>query len=228
MQHQILEKPDFSMVQVTFDQPGESLICESQAMVARDSAMQMKTSMQGGMMSALKRAALGGESLFQNTFTATAPGQRLYVAPAAEGDVEVVNMDGVTPIMLSSGAYLAAPPSVTLDTKWGGAKGFFSGAGMFLLRATGTGPLFFCTYGGIHAIDVGPAGYICDTSTIVAFTGGLNYNVTKLGGLGGLFFSGEGLVCNFQGQGRLWISTRNARSLVSFVNPYRPVKARNG
>ena len=227
MQHQILEKPDFSMVQIQFDAPGEQMICESQAMVARDSAIQMKTSMQGGMMSALKRAALGGESLFQNTFTATSPGQRLYIAPAPEGDLECVTMDGMTPIMLSSGAYLGAPPSVTLDTKWGGAKGFFSGAGMFLLKATGTGPLFFSTYGGIHAIDVGPAGYICDTSTIVAFTGGLNYNVSRLGGLGGLFFSGEGLVCNFQGQGRLWISTRSARSLVGFIHPYRRVQPRN-
>ena len=227
MQHQILEKPDFSMVQVQFDAAGEQMICESQAMVARDSAIQMKTSMQGGMMSALKRAALGGESLFQNTFTATSPGQRLYIAPAPEGDLECVNMDGYTPIMLSSGAYLGAPPSVTLDTKWGGAKGFFSGAGMFLLKATGTGPLFFSTYGGIHSIDVGPGGYVCDTSTIVAFTGGLNYNVTRLGGLGGLFFSGEGLVCNFQGQGKLWISTRSARSLVGFIHPYRRIQPRN-
>ncbi len=226
MQHQLLEKPDFTMVQVAFDAPGEQMICESGAMVARDSAMEMKTSMQGGFMAAMKRKMLGGESLFQNTFTATQPGQRLFFAPGPEGDVEVVNMDGYTPIFLNSGAYLGAPPSVNLDTKWGGTKGFFSGAGMFLLKCTGTGPLFFCTYGGIHAIDVGPGGYICDTGHVVAFTGGLNYNVTKLGGLGGLFFSGEGLVCNFQGQGRLWISTRNARSLVSFVNPYRRIQPR--
>ncbi len=226
MQFQLLEKPDFTMVQIGFDAPGEEMICESGAMVARDSAMQMKTSLQGGFMAAMKRKMLGGESLFQNTFTATQPGQRLFFAPGPEGDVEVVNMDGYTPIFLNSGAYLGAPPSVILDTKWGGTKGFFSGAGMFLLKCTGTGPLFFCTYGGIHAVDVGPGGYICDTGHVVAFTGGLNYNVTKLGGLGGLFFSGEGLVCNFTGQGRLWISTRNARSLVSFVNPYRRIQPR--
>lgn len=226
MQYQLLEKPDFTMVQCQFDAPGEQMICESGAMVARDSGMEMKTSMQGGFMAAMKRKMLGGESLFQNTFTATQPGQRLFFAPGPEGDVEVINMDGYTPIFLNSGAYLGAPPSVTLDTKWGGTKGFFSGAGMFLLKCTGTGPLFFCTYGGIHAVDVGPGGYICDTGHVVAFTGGLNYNVTKIGGLGGLFFSGEGLVCNFQGQGRLWISTRNARSLVSFVHPYRRVQSR--
>jgi uncharacterized protein (TIGR00266 family) len=226
MQFQLLEKPDFTMVQIGFDAPGEQMICESGAMVARDSGMEMKTSMQGGFMAAMKRKMLGGESLFQNTFTATQPGQRLYFAPGPEGDVEVINMDGYTPIFLNSGAYLGAPPSVDLDTKWGGTKGFFSGTGMFLLKCTGTGPLFFCTYGGIHAIDVGPGGYVCDTGHVVAFTGGLNYHVTRLGGLGGLLFSGEGLVCNFQGQGRLWVSTRNSRSLVSFVNPYRRIQSR--
>jgi uncharacterized protein (TIGR00266 family) len=226
MQFQLLEKPDFTMVQIGFDAPGEQMICESGAMVARDSGMEMKTSMQGGFMAAMKRKMLGGESLFQNTFTATQPGQRLYFAPGPEGDVEVIHMDGYTPIFLNSGAYLGAPPSVDLDTKWGGTKGFFSGTGMFLLKCTGTGPLFFCTYGGIHAIDVGPGGYVCDTGHVVAFTGGLNYNVTRLGGLGGLLFSGEGLVCNFQGQGRLWVSTRNSRSLVSFVNPYRRIQSR--
>ena len=227
MQYQLREKPDLTMVQVAFDGPGEQMICESGAMVARDSGIDMKTSMQGGFMAAMKRAALGGESLFQNTFTSTQPGQRLFFAPGPEGDVEVLNMDGVTPIFLNSGAYLGAPPTVTLDTKWGGTKGFFSGAGMCLLKCTGTGPLFFCTYGGIHAIDVGPGGYICDTGHVVAFTGGLQYNVQKLGGLKSLFLSGEGLVCNFQGQGRLWVSTRNSSSLVNFLQPFRAVKSRS-
>jgi uncharacterized protein (TIGR00266 family) len=185
----------------------------------------MKTQMQGGLLGAAKRKLLGGESVFQNTFTATAPGQQLWFAPGPEGDLEVVEMDGRTPIFLSSGAFLASAPTVQLDTKWGGAKGFFSGTGMFLLVAQGTGPLFFCAYGGIHAVDVGPAGYICDTSHIVGFTGGLQYTVNKVGGMKSLFFSGEGLVCNFQGQGRLWISTRNPSGLVSFVHPFRRVQS---
>ncbi|MEZ4338669.1 MAG: AIM24 family protein, partial [Sandaracinaceae bacterium] len=70
-------------------------------------------------------------------------------------------------------------------------------------------------------------GYICDTSHVVAFTNGLSYNVQKVGGMKSLFFSGEGLVCNFQGQGRLWMSTRNPSSLASFVYPYRPVQRSN-
>lgn len=228
MRYELLEKPDFTMVQVTFDAPGEQMLCESSAMVARDSGIDMKTSMQGGMMAAMKRKMLGGESVFQNTFTASAPGQRLYFAPGAEGDVEVLQLDGQNPIFMSSGAFLGASPGVTLDTQWGGTKGFFSGSGMFLLKAVGQGPVFFAAYGAVHAVDVGPAGYICDTGHVVAFTAGLQYNVTRLGGLRGLFASGEGLVCNFTGQGRLWISTRNSSNLASFLHPYRRVQPKNG
>lgn len=227
MQYQILEKPDFSLVRVQFDQAGEQMLCEPSAMVAKDTAIQLKTQMQGGLLAAAKRKMLGGESIFQNTFTSTAPGQSLWLAPGPEGDVEVINCDGQTPVFLSSGAFLASAASVQLDTKWGGAKGFFSGAGLFLLKAQGHGPLFFCCYGGIHAIDIGQHGYICDTSHIVGFTGGLDYRVTKVGGLKSLFLSGEGLVCEFRGQGRLWVSTRNPSSLASFIHPFRRVQSNN-
>ena len=227
MRYDLLQKPDFTLVRVVFDAPGEQMLAESSAMVARDHAVDMKTQMQGGLLSAAKRKLLGGESIFQNTFTATAPGQRLWLAPGPEGDVEVVQCDGVTPIFLSSGAFLASAPSIQLDTKWGGARGFFSGAGLFLLKAQGTGPLFFAAYGGIHPVDVGPAGYVCDTSHIVGFTGGLDYDVRKVGGLKSLFFSGEGLVCHFHGHGRLWISTRNPGALVSFLQPFRPTARSN-
>lgn len=226
MRYELLDKPDFGMVRVGFDQPGEQLLVESSAMVARHSAIEMKTQLQGGILAAAKRKMLGGESLFQNTFTATQPGQELWLAPSAEGDVLALDMNGTYEVMLNSGAYLAASPSVTLDTKWGGAKGFF-GAGLFLLKCSGHGPLFFSSYGGIHAVDVGPGGYVCDNGHIVGFTSGLNYTVTKVGGLKSLFLGGEGLVCRFEGQGRLWMSTRNANSLAAFLHPFRPVKSNN-
>ncbi|MBX3269957.1 MAG: TIGR00266 family protein [Sandaracinaceae bacterium] len=227
MRYELVDKPDFSMVKVTFDAPGEKMVVESAAMVARSAEMSMETNMRGGLMAAAKRKLLGGESIFQNTFTASAPGETLYFAPAPEGDVEVLELDGSYSVMMSSGAFLGSAPTVTLDTKWGGARGFFSGTGLFLLKADGQGPVFFSCYGGLHAVDVGPGGYICDTSHVVAFTSGLTYTVQKIGGLKSLFFSGEGLVCNFQGQGRLWISTRNPSSLASFILPYRPVKRSN-
>lgn len=222
MRYQLVQKPDFAAVRVAFEQPGEQIIVEAAGMVARDTAVQMETKLRGGLLAAAKRKLLGGESLFTNTFTATQSGQTLWLAAAPEGDVELIEMNGQFGMFLSSGAFLAAAPSVQIDTKWQGARGFFSGAGLFLLSATGYGPLFFSAYGGIHAVDVGPAGYVCDTGHVVAFTAGLSYQVTKLGGLKSLFFSGEGLICRFSGHGRLWLSTRNPAGLASFLQPFRP------
>ena len=139
-----------------------------------------------------------------------------------------VECDGSQSVFLASGAYLGSGPDIKLDTSWGWrARGSFLEQVLFLLKAGGRGPLFFSAYGGIHPVDVGPEGFICDTSHVVGFTSGLDYRVRKLGGLKSLFLSGEGLVCEFRGQGRLWMSTRSPGSLASFIDPFRRVKKSN-
>lgn len=226
MKLELLQKPDYALVKTTFEEAGESLIAEGGAMVARSTELTMKTSMRGGFLAAAKRKLLGGESLFLNTFTATAPGQTLYLAPPPEGDVLTHELGGAEPLFVQSGAFLAATSGVTLDTKWGGAKGFF-GAGLFLLKAEGRGSILLSAFGGLHPVDVGPEGFIADNANIIAFTSGLDYDVRRIGGMKGLFFSGEGLVCHFRGQGRVYLQTRNPQSFAAWVHPFRRVKSSN-
>lgn len=225
MRHAILQKPDFGLLRIEFEAPGESVVAESGAMVARATGVQMKTSMRGGLLGAAKRSLLGGESLFLNTFTSSAAGDTLYLAPAPEGDVVHHSLSSGGTLFVQSGSYLAGGPGVELDTKWQGLRGFFSGEGLFLLKIGGAGDLFLSSYGGIHEIDVSN-GYVCDTGHVVAFTEGLDYRVRSVSGLKGLFFSGEGLVCQFSGQGRLWVQTRNPSSLAMFLHPFRRVQQR--
>ena len=227
MQFEIKQRPDFSIAKVTFEQAGEEILLESAAMVARDSGVAMKTQMKGGMLAAAKRKMLGGESIFQNTFTASKPGETLWFAPGPDGDMEMITLDGTFELMMTSGAFVASAPSITLNTKFAGLKGFFSGTSLFMLKVEGQGPVFFGCYGGLHAIDVGPQGYIVDNNHIVAFTGGLDYKMRTIGGLMGFAASGEGIVCEFKGQGRVWISTRNPSGLTRFLHPFRPVKPSN-
>ena len=228
MQHQLIDTPDFGMLQVTFDQPNEKIVSESGAMVAMDTAIKMETSMRGGLFAAAKRKLMGGESLFQNTFTATAPGQRLFLAPAPEGDLRAMNLAPGQNFFLQSGAYVAhVGDELVLDTKFGGVKGFFGGVGFFMLRVTGPGTVYYCSYGALHEIDVPPEGYTIDNDHLVGFTEGLQYNVRKFGGMRGLFFSGEGLVCDFTGQGKIYLQTRNAGALAAFLHPFRPVETKS-
>ena len=231
MRHEIIQRPDFGMLTVVFEQSGEQVIAEASAMVGHDSDVTMKTGMQGGLGGALKRAALGRESLFQNTFTSTAAGQRLQIAPPTEGDIVHVALTPQTgTLYIQSSCYLANTPGVTLDAGWGGAKGFFSGTGVFLLKASGEGDLWISSYGAVHTIDVGTPGtaaaqgYTVDTGYIMAFSEGTDYSVTRVGGLKSLLLSGEGLVARFGGVGRVYLTSRNPAALASFIYPYRPVK----
>jgi uncharacterized protein (TIGR00266 family) len=226
METEIRHGTDFASLTVRFERAGEALLVEAGAMIARDTALDMRTHMRGGLGASLKRKLLGGESLFQNTFTATAPGQTLRLAPAVEGSIVARTIAPDRGLFLQSGAFVASTPEVQLDTRWGGAKGFF-GAGLFLLRASGAGTLWFSAYGGLHEVTLdGAEDYVVDNAHLVAFEDGLTYQVQKVGGLKSLLFSGEGLVCRLSGRGRVWIQTRSPSSLAWFLHPFRPVKSR--
>lgn len=227
MKYEIVDAPDFGLLEVVLE-PGERVVAESGAMVAMGADIDIQTSMRGGAWAAAKRKLVGGESLFQNTFTATAPGQRLLLAPPVEGDLRARQLRAGEVFFLQSGAYLAhLGDELRLDTQWGGVKSFFSGVGLFMLRLVGPGTVFYGSYGAVHEVVVGPEGYVCDTDHIVGFSEGVDYRIRTFGGFKGLFFSGEGLVCEFSGSGHVHLQTRGAPSLAQFVHPYRRVERRS-
>jgi uncharacterized protein (TIGR00266 family) len=224
MRYDILQDPDFGMLRLTFERGGEQVVSEAGAMVAHSPGIAIETNMRGGLMQAAKRRLLGGESIFQNTYTATEPDQELFLSPPPEGDVKMRQLEKEEEFYLVSGAYLAHTQPAKIDTRWAGVKGLFGGVGFFLLKLAGPGAVFFNSYGAIHEVEVGPEGYICDNGHIVGFTSGLDYDIRKFGGFKGLLFSGEGLVCHFRGRGRVYLQTRNPPALAGFLEPFRRVR----
>jgi len=205
----------------------ETVFVESGAMAAMDSCIKMKSKVQGGLMKGIGRM-LGGESLFVSEFTAKDKPGQLFVSPGVPGDIQHYYLNGNS-LMVQSSGFVASSSTVTIDTKFQGVKGFFSGESLFLIKASGTGDFWFSSYGAIVEIPVN-GDYVVDTGYIVAFEDTLNYNVEMMGGLSfkslktGIL-GGEGLVCRFQGQGRLWVQSRNLFPLLNFLNPFRPVKS---
>lgn len=213
-------RPDFAFLTVQLP-ANKTLKVEASAMATMDTNLKMKTRLKGGFS-----RFLTGESLFLNDFTAENVAGEIGIAPAAPGDLAHVYLRGET-IFLQNSAFVACDPAVNLETKWQGfTKGFFSGESFFLVRASGQGDLWFNTYGGMIELDV-EGDYVVDTGNIVAFTEGLEYSISKIGGYKSLFFSGEGLVCRFKGTGKVWIQTRTAAAFVSWAHWFRPVKSSN-
>jgi uncharacterized protein (AIM24 family) len=70
--------------------------------------------------------------------------------------------------LLKSGGYIASEASVTFDTQWGGAKGFFGGQGLLLLKVSGAGKVLFGCYGALEERVLEPdETYFVDTGHIV-------------------------------------------------------------
>lgn len=211
-------QPDYAFLEVNIPS-NTTLKVEAAAMATMDTNIEMKTKMAGGL-----GRLFTGENLFINEFTAKNSSGKIGIAPASPGDLRHVNLQGADLIYLQNSAFVACGMGVNVETKFQGlTKGFFSGEGLFLVKCSGSGDLFFNSYGSIIPIDV-TDGYIVDTGNIVAFTGGLDYRIKSVGGMKSLFFSGEGLVAEFSGQGTVWIQTKKVRPLVFWANPFRPSK----
>lgn len=224
MRHEIRNRPDYASLHLELD-TGDAVVTEAGAMMAMDTELDLQTNLQGGFMAAAKRA-LGGESLFLNTYTATADAQRLDVAPATPGDLVHVEVAPGRELTVQRGSFCACTPGVELDSSWGGAKTFFGGEGLIMLKARGSGDLWLASYGAIHEVDV-EGEYTVDTGHIVAFEDTLTFDLRKSGGLKSLFLSGEGIVCAFRGRGRLWMQTRSAPALAGILHPFRRVQRKN-
>jgi uncharacterized protein (TIGR00266 family) len=215
--------PSFALAVITIPAGGE-VKAEAGAMTSMSGGVEIETKVQGGLMSGLKRSVLGGESFFINTFTASQGGE-LSVSPTLPGDIVHMPLDGTAAMMVQSGSWMASDTGVEIDTKWGGAKTFFSGEGLFLLRCTGSGDMLVSSYGAITDRTLGPGEiFKIDTGHIVAFEEGIGYQVNKVGGWKSTLLSGEGLVATFTGPGKLWMQTRSPSDFVGWLIPQLPTQ----
>ena len=150
MDIEISHRPSYAMAKISLA-AGESVISEPGAMVSMDSHLKIDTrtpakkdeGMMKGFLKGLARM-VGGESFFQNLFTAEGSPGHITLAPKHVGDISKYELGSGPSLMMQSTAFLASGPDVELDTNWGGASSFFGGEGMFMLKATGSGPVIWC------------------------------------------------------------------------------------
>jgi uncharacterized protein (TIGR00266 family) len=226
-QYQVLHQPSFSLAVLQL-QPEQSIQAESGAMVSMSANVELQSQMKGGIFGAIKRAA-GGESAFISTFTARGGPGELTLAPGAPGDIAAIELTG-QPFFVQSSSYLAGDASLSVDTKWGGAKSFFSGEGLFVLLVQGQGLLLVSSFGAIYRKQL-RAGerYVVDTGHLVAWEGSMQYTLRKAAsGFFRSLMSGEGIVAEFSGPGELLIQTRNLAALAGLLKPFFPSQGGSG
>lgn len=216
-------RPAYALAMVTLNAQ-ESIQVESGAMVGMSPDLELKTEAKGGFLKSLSRSVFGGESFFLNTYTASSHGDSVALAPPLPGDISVIELHDET-LLVQSGSYLASSEGIQVDTKWSGAKTFFGSEGLIMLKISGTGTLIVSSYGAIHDIELAAGqSYIVDTGHLVTFEEHLKFELKKVAGWKSTLFSGEGLVIELTGPGKITIQSRSQDSFLSWLIPQLPTQ----
>ena len=95
---------------------GESIFCESDAMVMMEDPLDLTGRMQGGFLQAVMRRLADGESFFQQQITATRGDGDCLLSPNLPGGMEVLDV-GTTQYCVSDEAYVAATDGVQVTAQ---------------------------------------------------------------------------------------------------------------
>jgi len=224
MKVELLYRPSYSLARVNLGS-NERIIVESGSMVAMSPDIQIETSMKGGLLKSLARSVFGGESFFINTYQAGMGGGELALAPTLPGDVFILELSNES-YLVQSGSFLASSEGIETDTKWGGAKTFFGGEGLIMLRCLGSGTLILSSYGAIHELSLQSGeSYTIDTGHLVAFSEQMGFKVRGVGGLKETILGGEGLVVDLTGPGKVLMQTRSVGAFLNWLIPRLPKPA---
>jgi uncharacterized protein (TIGR00266 family) len=224
---EILHQPSFALAVLRLAAE-QSIQAEAGAMVSMSANVELQSQMKGGLVGALKRA-VGGESAFVSTFTARGGPGEVTLAPGSPGDIAAIEL-GNQLFFVQSSSYLAGDAGLQVDTRWGGAKSFFGGEGLFVLQVSGTGLLLLSSFGAIHRkrLEAGER-YVVDTGHLVAWEGTTQYTLRKAAaGFFRSMVSGEGMVAEFTGPGEILIQTRNLAALAGLLRPFFPTQGGGG
>lgn len=219
MQVQTRQGPAYGVARLTLA-PNEPVQVESGAMMAMSAGVTLQAKAEGGIMKSFKRAALGGESFFVSTYTAPPAGGFVDVAARLPGDVSTYELVPGRALFVQKGSWLANDTTVHLDAQWGGFKNMFGGEGGFIVRTEGQGVVVFACYGALEVWNLAAGQTITiDTGHMVAYEDTVTMAMRKAsgGGITQSFKSGEGLVFDFSGPGRVWTQTRNPNEFLGWI-----------
>jgi len=214
MDIELTHQPSYTHVVADLE-AGETILAEPGAMVSHTSNVSVDTTTsRDGLLSSAK-SMLGGESAFANEFTAEGGPGTVTLAPPTPGDVKHFQLADET-LYAVDGSYLASDPSIDIDSELGGLKTMLGGAGLTPLALKGTGDVLIEAFGGIESVELSAdETYTIDNEHLVAWEGSVDFDARRVGGLKSTILSGEGLVLDFSGPGRVWYQTRGLDSFIA-------------
>ncbi len=212
---------EMQFVEVELD-PGEAAIGEAGSLMFMDAGVHMDTvlgdgsAQTGGLFGKLLGAGkrlITGESLFTTVYTNQAGGkQRVAFAAPYPGKIlpmDLAQLGGL--LICQKDAFLCAARGVSLGiaVQQKLSVGFFGGEGFIMQKLEGDGMAFVHAGGTVVKRELAHGqSLLVDTGCVVAYTGGVNFEIQYVGKIKTALFGGEGLfLAKLSGPGTVWLQS---------------------
>jgi uncharacterized protein (TIGR00266 family) len=228
MNYTLTQSTAFPLVEITLSR-GEEIQIERGCMVYHSGGVSLEGKMNssggglGGLVKAIGRSVVSGESVFITRAKGLNDGAKLAIAPSMPGAIRELRL-GSEQWRIRDNAFLACDGNVSYEIKSQSfGKALFGGTGgFFIMQTQGTGSMLINSYGDIQEINMnGQDALTVDNTHVVAWSAALDYDIKVASGTFG-FTTGEGLVNEFRGSGTVLIQTRNIKSLADALSPLLP------
>lgn len=189
--------------------PGEAVQADYSSMIATSYGV-VVTSGRGGSRGRVRRAV----------FTAPAEGGWVDVAPALPGDVYPLQLDGMTGWCVQRGSWLAAAATVRAEPQWPGFRALFGAEVGFLEHVSGDGSMVLAACGAVDVVSLEAGELITVEPTyLLAYGEATQCRLRAVSpSLPQSLRTGEGLLLDFAGPGKLLIQTRNPHAMAAWLS----------
>ena len=226
MKYKTIGDSDNPIVNIHLDKNEQVKIERGSMVYLQDVKIQGQTNSKskgiGGFLSATGRSLVSGESVFITYATGKRDESLIGIAPSIPGKITCLKIGGNKQYRLNTGAFLACDASVNYVMKSQNiGKAVFAGTGgLFVMETEGEGDMLINAFGDLMELEVTPDSPITiDNTHVVAWDAALDYKLRIASGTIG-FTTGEGIVNEFHGSGKILIQTRNIRDLAQSLNQY--------
>ena len=229
MNYKLTNDGAFPLVLITLNS-GEEIKIESGSMVYHNGKVTLEGKMNsngssgiGGLLKAAARSVVSNEGFFITTAKGTAPDALISIAPGSIGHIKELKV-GETKWCINDGAFLACDNSVSYNMKKQSVgRAIFGGTGgLFVMETSGEGTMLVNGFGDIIEVELdGTSPFVVDNYHVVAWESTLSYNIKAASGMFG-FTTGEGVVNEFTGKGKLLIQTRNLSGIARLIGSFIP------
>jgi len=196
---------------------GESVRVEAGCIVGYSPGITIDRRSSGLLRSVATRSGIPSVSLA--TVTAETSGV-IRLAPPLPGAIVRHDVGATSLSVVQTGSFIAAAEGVDVETSRERGRAFTRGQGLFMLRMTGSGPVFLAGYGGVERLTLDPGEVqTLNTGYVVGFEDTISYDVDRVEGLKSTLFGDAGLVCRFEGPGSVWTQTRSHDAFLTWLLP---------